>query len=377
MMELRSVLIANGTGLFLMIMLLIVSRAKIQRRGLEDRVFMIMVIGVMIACFMEAFSYCIDGRLFAGARAINLAANTYLFAVNSLLSFSILIYFDLSLYGDPARIKKVYKTQIIVATVMFLITILNIFVPIVFRISEANRYSRLPFSYAYLLVIAYFTYCSWRTTNRYEKENGVKAFLKVEMFLIPVIIGAAVQFSFYGLSLGWLASAVGLVCLYMMQQNETAYIDPVTDIYNRQYMSYLISSWVRTNCSIAGMMIDIDDFKKINDQFGHAEGDAIIRELAARLTNAGTDNEMVFRFAGDEFIVLKKAKTREALEPYIERMLAEIDQLNRTSDKAYHLAVSYGTSLYDPQDSNLDKFMKDMDDRMYAMKSSHHLGIKD
>jgi diguanylate cyclase (GGDEF)-like protein len=297
--------------------------------------------------------------------------------VNSLLSFSILIYFDLSLYGDPARIKKVYKTQIIVATVMFLITILNIFVPIVFRISEANRYSRLPFSYAYLLVIAYFTYCSWRTTNRYEKENGVKAFLKVEMFLIPVIIGAAVQFSFYGLSLGWLASAVGLVCLYMMQQNETAYIDPVTDIYNRQYMNYLISSWVRTNRNIAGMMIDIDDFKKINDQFGHAEGDAIIRELAARLTNAGTDNEMVFRFAGDEFIVLKKAKTREALEPYIERMLAEIDQLNRTSDKAYHLAVSYGTSLYDPQDSNLDKFMKDMDDRMYAMKSSHHLGIKD
>ena len=53
-------------------------------------------------------------------------------------------------------------------------------------------------------------------TYRYEKENGARTFINIKMFLIPIIIGAGLQFMFYGLSLAWLSAALGLMGLYMM-----------------------------------------------------------------------------------------------------------------------------------------------------------------
>jgi len=353
-------------------MLIYVSKTKVLRRRIEDKVFYFMLIGVMIACIFEVFSYSIDGRVFPGAVFLNYVLNTYLYVVNTLLSFCILVYFDLVLYRDLSRIRKHYKPQIIVELLMLASVAVNFFVPITFSISEDNVYTRHPFSYVYLAVIVYYTASAWLTTRRYEKEVKVHAFLNVNMFLAPVILGAALQFLFYGLSLGWLASAVGLVCLYMMQQNETAYIDPVSDIGNRQYMNFLLSSWTKSGCSIAGMMIDVDRFKYINDNFGHAEGDVVIKTFASLLMQARCGGEMVFRFAGDEFIVLKKTDAPAGLDLYIDRMTRLIGEFNASSGKAYALSISYGTSFYDPQAPDFNGFMKTMDDRMYEMKAVHH-----
>ena len=71
-------------------------------------------------------------------------------------------------------------------------------------------------------------------TRRFEKENGARTFFNVKMFLLPILIGAGLQFAFYGLSLAWLSAALGLVGLYMMQQNEVAYLDALAGTYNRQ-----------------------------------------------------------------------------------------------------------------------------------------------
>ncbi len=371
-MDLRSICITNGTGAFILLMLIYVSQTKVQRRWAEDKVYLTMVAGVLFACIAEMFSYSIDGIVFPGARALNIAANTYLYIVNALLSFCILVYFDVALYDDLSRIPRLYKPQIAVAAVMLAANVVNLFVPITYYISPENVYERRPFSYCYLIAMLYFSFSALMTTRRYEKESKMHAFLDVRMFLIPVVIGACLQFTFYGLSLGWLASSVGLACLYMMQQNEMAYIDPTTDIYNRQYMNHIISSWAAGNSRFAGIMLDIDRFKAINDGFGHAEGDEAIRVLAQILMKARCSGEQVFRFAGDEFFILKKTDSIDGLDQYIERMLSGIDEYNRTSGKGYEIAISYGTGFYDQQSKGLDGFMKQLDDRMYEMKAIHH-----
>ena len=129
-MDLRSICIANCTGIFLLLMLLYTCRTKMLRHRMDDRIFMFLVFGVMIACLMEMLSYLIDGKVFPGARALNYIANTYLYSVNLLLPFCVLVYVDLGLYGDISRIRKKYKPQIIIGLVMFCVTITNFFVPI-------------------------------------------------------------------------------------------------------------------------------------------------------------------------------------------------------------------------------------------------------
>ena len=373
-MDLRSISIANGVGIFLLIMLRYAARTRILRRQTEDKLFTFMLYGVMLGCFMEAFSYTVDGRTFIGARILNYIANSYLYSVNLLLPFCVLMYVELGLYGDPKRIWKYYKPHIIIGIGMFMMTLVNYFIPISYYITEQNVYERRPFSYVYYIVILFYCLTAMWVTHKYQKETGAKTFLNINMFLLPILVGAGLQFAFYGLSLAWLSAAIGLTGLFMMQQNELAYVDALVDTYNRQYLNNVISSWINHGYSFAGVMIDVDRFKDINDTYGHSEGDRILKDVTDILKTARLGGELIFRFAGDEFVVLRLTDQEDGLDEYMRRVNKVLDQYNEKhfADKPYKLQLSYGTGLYSGGD--LDEFMKVIDDKMYTMKSLHHSG---
>ena len=368
-MDLRSIYISNGVGIFMLLILYYASRAMIQRHRPEDRVYSFMVFCVALACFMEAFSYTLDGRVFPGSIFMNYVANTYLFTVNLLMPFCVLVYVDLGLYGDTRRIWQHYKPQIVIGLFMYAVNVLNFFVPVNYRITAQNVYVRLPFSYAYYFVILYYSFSGLMLTRRYERENGTRTFFSFGVFLMPILVGAGLQFMFYGLSLAWMSSALGLVGLFMMQQNELAYVDALVDTYNRQYLSYTLSAWISRGKPFAGVMVDVDHFKYINDHYGHSEGDAALKAVTDILKGACRDHEWVFRFAGDEFIVLKQGSATDGLRAYMDEVNRRLEARNR-SGAAYPLTLSYGVSVFHP--GSVDAFMKDMDVKMYAMKAAHH-----
>lgn len=368
-MDLRSIYVANGVGVFLLILLCYASRTKILRHNMEDRIYSNMVLGVMLGCVMEALSYALDGRVFPGARTLNYIANTYLFTVNLVLPFILLVYVDLGLYGDTGRVWKHYKPQIAVGAVMLAVTLANLFVPICFTITEDNVYERLPLGNVYYLVILYYCATSLVLTKRYERENGARAFFNVDMFLVPILIGAGLQFMFYGLSLAWLSAAIGLVGMFMMQQNEMAYVDSLVDTYNRQFMNHILSAWISRGIRFSGVMLDVDRFKDINDRFGHSEGDEALKTVADILKKARRNREWVFRFAGDEFIVLVRTDDPGALEAYMGEVNRALEERNRGASD-YAIRLSYGIGSIG--DGDIDTFMKAMDGKMYEMKAGHH-----
>ncbi len=368
-MELRSVYIANGAGIFLLMMLQYTARAKLLRRRVEDKIYSFLVIGVMFGCLMEALSYTLDGRVFPGSRLLNYAANTYLYSLNVLLPFFVMVYVDLGLFGDPGRIRKRYVPQIVVGILMIALNLVNFFVPLTYYITEQNFYERRPLSYAYYAVILYYLLTALILTRRFEKEYGARTFLRIQMFLIPILAGAGLQFLFYGLSLAWLSAAVGLTGLFMMQQNEAAFIDPLTEIYNRQYLNHVLSAWRSRGISFAGAMLDVDRFKGINDRFGHSEGDQALKTVAGILKKARRDNEWVFRYAGDEFIILKRTQAEDGLADYLREVDRMVEAHNR-EERPYLLSLSAGTGFY--ASGSMEDFLKQMDERMYEMKAEHH-----
>lgn len=368
-MDLRSIVVANGVGIFILLMLLYVSRSKLLRHRMEDRIYSFMVFGVLIGCFMEAFSYLIDGQVFPGARMLNYIANTYLYSMNVLLPLSVLIYIDLGIYEDTSRIWKRYKPQIITCMIMLVINLVNFFFPISYFITEQNVYERRPLSYVYYFVILYFCLTGLFVERRYEKENGARSFFNIHIFFVPILLGAALQFLFYGLSLAWLSAAIGLMGLFMMQQNENAYIDSLVDTYNRQYMSLILSAWISRGKRFAGVMLDVDRFKSINDQYGHSEGDNALKNVTDILKQARRGQEWVFRYAGDEFVVLKMTDDPDGLSAYMDRVNHLLDGYNR-GGSPYLIALSYGMDFFDS--GNVDTFMKNLDTKMYEMKTKHH-----
>ena len=148
---------------------------------------------------------------------------------------------------------------------------------------------------------------------------------------------------------------------------EKSTIDQLTGLYNKHYLreKYLESnaSAVRT----ALLFIDVDDFKSINDSFGHLVGDEVLRELAACIKNNVRIANDAIRFGGDEFVIILENITVDEAYRIAERVRSCAGELSFTGgDTAFHITLSIG--LIEGA-APLDVLLEKADRAMYASKN--------
>ena len=117
-------------------------------------------------------------------------------------------------------------------------------------------------------------------------------------------------------------------------------------------------------------MLDMDFFKEINDRFGHSVGDEALRKTAGLLREASPDDSIVFRFAGDEFILLLTTNREEAICEVEEGIKKAVETFNRSSEQPYKISLSMGHAVFDTKDK--DAFMEAIDNAMYIEKQAKH-----
>jgi diguanylate cyclase (GGDEF)-like protein len=127
-------------------------------------------------------------------------------------------------------------------------------------------------------------------------------------------------------------------------------VDPLTHLLNRRALDEMLPKEIaranRSGSPLTFMNIDINSFRRINAEFGTAEGDQLLRDFAAMLTQTFRGGDMVFRHGGDEFLVVMADTREEDTIPPIHRLLQAIDRWNADSGKAYELSASWGTASY-------------------------------
>ena len=106
---------------------------------------------------------------------------------------------------------------------------------------------------------------------------------------------------------------------------ELAILDPLTNVYNRrfgeEYLRTEIASSARTGDPLAVVLLDLNDFKTINDRYGHIAGDLILQEFAHRLKKATRGSDIAVRLGGDEFLVVLPNCPPEKIELVLSRLL--------------------------------------------------------
>ena len=114
---------------------------------------------------------------------------------------------------------------------------------------------------------------------------------------------------------------------------------------------------------------DLDDFKQVNDRFGHAEGDRALRSFSSLLLKTFRDSDVVGRLGGDEFVVLVTNCTKKASEASLRRLQKAVDAHNRTSARGYDIGFSVGAVAYEPiRHSSIETLLADADKLMYERK---------
>ena len=184
-----------------------------------------------------------------------------------------------------------------------------------------------------------------------------------------------------------------LVSLVLRREKESimlqkaAYYDPLTNIPNRNLFNERIAQTMarssRSGSSLAIFFIDLDNFKQINDDFGHNIGDTVLQEVAFRLQKHVRREDTFARIGGDEFILLVDNKSDVVELTIIAEKLQNtlvdpivIEGANEPTNDGYQISASMGISIYPNDGLTSHELMECADKAMYIAKSSKKSNIQ-
>jgi len=125
----------------------------------------------------------------------------------------------------------------------------------------------------------------------------------------------------------------------------------------------------RNDKKMALIMIDLDHFKNINDDFGHDAGDELLKEMSARLVNTLRKTDTVCRMGGDEFAVLiSDVSTKETIDEVAQRIVLAIEKTFILQNAERRISASLGIAIYPEDGETLDTLIKHADMAMYEVK---------
>ena len=156
---------------------------------------------------------------------------------------------------------------------------------------------------------------------------------------------------------------------------KNAQTDPLTNLYNRKYLEKYIDGQLYNGkykgISCGLMMVDIDFFKLINDNYGHDIGDIAIKTISNTLIDVVDQTDVIIRFGGEEFIVVLNDCNEEKLQSKAEEIrIAFSQQKIQAASETFSKTVSIGTSLFPNKDKSFWKYVKQTDIALYQAK--HH-----
>lgn len=154
-----------------------------------------------------------------------------------------------------------------------------------------------------------------------------------------------------------------------------AYHDPITHLPNREMFVKALQGALKksekTGVNGCVLFIDIDNFKLINDGYGHNLGDSLLSEVALRLGHSVNEKAMLARFGGDEFLLLVESIAgSEEARKYVKLVLDAFIEPFSVDNELFYLTVSIGVALFPEDGSDVTQILKNSDSAMYESKNA-------
>ncbi|CQR72660.1 Phytochrome-like protein cph2 [Sporomusa ovata DSM 2662] len=154
-----------------------------------------------------------------------------------------------------------------------------------------------------------------------------------------------------------------------------AYYDALTGLANRERLVEVVKEALCSAASSDGraalVFIDIDNFKRINDTYGHSWGDKLLISLSKRLEALVVETGMAARLGGDEFVIfLPVIAKSEDVTAYADKMMHVLERPITVNGHVFHITASAGIAIYPEHGDNVEDFLRTADMAMYSAKTS-------
>ncbi len=373
MINIPEILVTNGTGAFLVLFLLLYRIRIAQTNQFDKKAYNFMLIVTFIATINETLSFIIDARPGFIFHILQYISNTISSASSGIIGYCWCLFVEYHIHRNFERIKKksrILAIPLIIATILIIINLLG--TGIIFDISKENVYTRGPMNFIlYIFVFVYYIESIY-TVHKAKYDSILVEFFPIYYFIIPCMIGTMIQGFFFGVSTIWLCVAIAFILVYIENQISVSFIDDLSGLYNRKYMNhYLNKLQSDKNRHVYGFLLDINEFKAINDTYGHLTGDRALIEFGKILQHSIDKDSVAIRMGGDEFVIFAKLKSDEEALALKKQIKYNVRQFNIKSKEPFHLSFSIGIAKFNGK--NTDAFLSAMDDSMYEAKNMHRL----
>lgn len=220
-------------------------------------------------------------------------------------------------------------------------SILSIWMGFIFRVSRENIYTRGPLFFITFVVSVFYLlsliYCSARQRGKPNRKAETVFLL---LFLVVIGFAIMVEIMFHLHFLVWSASEAFVILYFLLMTTQKILYDPLTGTYNRiAYEKQLEKINGHSECTMA--MIDLDNLKNINDEFGHSSGDAAICSVASAILKTKGKHMWLYRFGGDEFVLLSNRLNADEMKKTLKAAQKQCEEI-----QGIRPCFSYGVAEY-------------------------------
>ena len=361
------------------LVLISVIHSRIGMGSTEQRRHFVATMSLLLVFFAaDTLWYTMDQGAIPQNQVASIFLKTIYFLSATIESYLWFLYMG-TLSGAPfLRSRQKLWLLTIPIWVHALLCLINVWTGILFWVTEDMQYSRGPlFPVQYLIIYSYLIASSMIALSRAMKpENYIDRNRLIVIALFPVLpaISGLAQLFIWRVPFNCIGFTVSMVIVYLTELGQQISQEPLTQLANRKQLMRALQQNMgehEEDDLLCLFMIDVDQFKKINDIFGHVEGDRAILRVAEVLRNAAARlrrKATVARYGGDEFAILLVAEGEEdaaALQRLIDDELAEANR----SEERYQLQLSMGMAKYAGENRSIRELLNDADRKLYENKN--------
>ena len=370
---------ANSFALIILLIIYFNIRKYGSNKKFEQKIYSFLLFSNIAMLLVDLIRLYVDGKNDSVMYGINVVFTTIMIISTPLLPMLWTIYIDYKIFLDRVKLKRNFKYILIPSALNLLLAIVSLVGGIngkkIFSIDAENFYHRGDLYI--LMVLASYSYLIYSFVSLIKNKNLVdeSEYKSLRMFAIPPFVGGILQSLIFGLKLTWISMALSLLIIFLYIQNNLLHVDVLTGLYNRRNLEkYLKNIFSNTEKSrtIGGVLLDINDFKHINDSYGHDEGDIALVSVAKILREGFDSDDFISRYAGDEFVVICEVNSVHELRARIDNLNKVIEDFNLKSGKPYKISMSKGYATF-VSSCGLDyeNFINHIDSLMYKDKERY------
>ncbi len=344
---------------------------KPGRKATPDMViFTYLSLSIFLILLIEGIRWHIYRFPQTTGRALHAAVFMFYFTLQFVPISLYILYVDYHLHEKVYRLRRILKIIVPINIISTGIAVSTPLTGFLFFIDENNSFRRGYGFDVFFVILFIFTLAGVILVIKGRHNRSRKTIMNLLLFPVVTIGAGLAQVLYYGLTITWPSSILFIIVAAMNIQKLQMHTDHLTGLYNRRSFDTRVMAEIerskRYGSPLSIVMMDIDHFKRINDDFGHDVGDTVLIQIAKLLSVHTRSTDAVTRWGGEEFLILMPHTDQSRATEAAEKLRSLIEKFQFPNGIC--LTLSFGVAQWLPLASK-NMWIKRADRAMYKAKA--------